>query len=473
MTPPKHSSQQRHAFIAGSAHLDIAAVVEETEIEKAHPEVLAKSGSLHINFGGCSHNMAINLSALGVSSTLMTAVNHSMISQLILEELRQNNVRLHVEYLSDNKEAGFCGYLQNGDLISAVTSTPVSHVEFKESFIRKGMKNARCVVMDCNMTVATLDRIAALANDLGIPVFVAGVCEALAVKISEMTHPISYAFMNELEMNFLTRYLHCAGWAETAKKVGKPFIVTRGAAGASVCYPESGGGMEFALDKPVENPSNTLGSGDLFMSAVIHRHVFEGEQLATAIYSAFETTKMVLKTENANLGQVHLLESNMQEIYKKAHQDKLTGVLNRHGVERFLASSGVEKKNMAVLLIDADHFKKVNDTYGHDVGDEALVAIAAILKDKLRAWDIIGRLGGEEFICLLPDTELEVAGEIAERVREAVAAVPMTSKKITVTTSIGAGMWRDSHRFTLFLKHLDEALYKAKSEGRNRVVLAA
>ncbi len=128
---------------------------------------------------------------------------------------------------------------------------------------------------------------------------------------------------------------------------------------------------------------------------------------------------------------------------------------------------------IALLLLDLDHFKQINDQWGHAVGDQVLANVGAVLRSVLRTRDFAGRNGGEEFAVLLPDTETAVALEIAERVRVAIAEITLPSANVSVTASIGVGGYPD-HASTLDrLERLaDAALYVAKRQGRNRVELA-
>ena len=133
---------------------------------------------------------------------------------------------------------------------------------------------------------------------------------------------------------------------------------------------------------------------------------------------------------------------------------------------------------MATLLIDIDHFKKINDGFGHDVGDEVLREFAVRLASNVRAIDLPCRFGGEEFVVVMPDTRLEDAHRIAERIRLHVAGSPFRvmngQELLTVTISIGvaATLGADETPEAL-LKRADEAVYEAKAAGRNRVIAKA
>jgi two-component system cell cycle response regulator len=132
---------------------------------------------------------------------------------------------------------------------------------------------------------------------------------------------------------------------------------------------------------------------------------------------------------------------------------------------------------MSALLVDIDHFKKVNDGYGHDVGDEVLREFAVRLANNVRTVDLACRYGGEEFVVLMPDTELIDAHAIAERIRHDVAGTPFSVNGgrdlLRVTISIGVAVAGPQDGADSLLKRADEAVYRAKAEGRNRVIAKA
>jgi diguanylate cyclase (GGDEF)-like protein len=167
-----------------------------------------------------------------------------------------------------------------------------------------------------------------------------------------------------------------------------------------------------------------------------------------------------------------------QEKEQLASRDGLTGVENhRTFQERFLGEILRAQRydhQLALLMMDIDHFKKVNDTYGHPMGDQVLKEVARIITQNIRAGtDLMARYGGEEFVCMLADTDRARAGETAERIRESVAAKVFESGTVRfqVTMSIGGAMYPiDSRHGHEVLEKADKALYRAKETGRNRLV---
>jgi diguanylate cyclase (GGDEF)-like protein/PAS domain S-box-containing protein len=164
-----------------------------------------------------------------------------------------------------------------------------------------------------------------------------------------------------------------------------------------------------------------------------------------------------------------------EDLIERATHDALTGVFNRRHVEDVLGKE-VERaerhaRPLAVAILDADHFKRINDTHGHQTGDEVLRAISDRCRKTLRANDVLGRYGGEEFVIVFPETRLEEAGAVAERLRVAVAGSPISvgDGRLGVTVSIGLAAHAPGQDAGALLHRADAALYTAKQSGRNLV----
>lgn len=167
----------------------------------------------------------------------------------------------------------------------------------------------------------------------------------------------------------------------------------------------------------------------------------------------------------------HLQAVEAREL--RAETDELTGLPNRRGLDRAQSLPG--DGCAALLVVDLDHFKRVNDAYGHVAGDTTLRHLARLLRRALRTQDVAARLGGEEFALWLPDADLEVAVEVAERVRRAVETTPVlwNGREIRLTCSVGVAAVPESTRAASNLYAMaDAALYRAKEGGRNRVETA-
>ena len=170
------------------------------------------------------------------------------------------------------------------------------------------------------------------------------------------------------------------------------------------------------------------------------------------------------------------LQAANSELQRLATTDRLTGVWNRHHFEEALTAENrrvarYPEQPLSLMLFDLDHFKEINDTHGHPVGDQVLVELTRRIQDHLRSVDVLARWGGEEFMVLLPHTRGEAAVKLAEKLRQLVAGEPFPEVG-QVTSSFGVAEYRPHETPAQWLKRVDDALYAAKAGGRNRVCRA-
>ncbi len=161
----------------------------------------------------------------------------------------------------------------------------------------------------------------------------------------------------------------------------------------------------------------------------------------------------------------------------RANNDSLTGLPNKRATEdtlkRMVAQASRSVTDLTAIMLDLDHFKQINDRYGHPQGDEVLAAVGAAIASSLRASDFAGRFGGEEFLILLPDTTVEGAWLVAEKIRHSIAAIAVPGVEREITASLGiAGLLEHAGNATGLLRAADKAQYAAKAAGRNRSVVA-
>jgi len=172
------------------------------------------------------------------------------------------------------------------------------------------------------------------------------------------------------------------------------------------------------------------------------------------------------------------LRHSLQLSLEMAITDQLTGLFNRRYMSRHLNTLMADGgKPVSFLILDVDFFKQINDTYGHDVGDEVLREFAGRISANVRGIDLACRFGGEEFVVVMPDTDLSFAYMVAERLRQSVADAPFqlaaNGKEVPVTISIGVATSYAGDTPEVLLKRADQALYRAKRDGRNRVIADA
>ena len=184
--------------------------------------------------------------------------------------------------------------------------------------------------------------------------------------------------------------------------------------------------------------------------------------------------RMKMSTED-----LHQLNRELEEAQKEALTDALTGLINRRGLAKAFESvrirSQLDRKPFSIILLDIDHFKKVNDTFGHLVGDSLLKGIAKILKTHLRGSDTASRYGGEEFLIVLPETDLSGAEIVARKIQKNLASKEWKIKESgtsmgVITASMGISVYAGEESQEDLIQKADSALYMAKQTGRNRII---
>ncbi len=165
----------------------------------------------------------------------------------------------------------------------------------------------------------------------------------------------------------------------------------------------------------------------------------------------------------------------IKKLKHESERDFLTGLYNRRSIitflEKFIELSKRNDKPLSFMILDLDKFKRINDTYGHIVGDEVLKSVARAIEDSIRSSDIAGRFGGEEFSVILPETNLNKACDVAERIRSNIEnmRVKNQNEDISITVSVGVAEFKDD-TINGFIGKADKALYEAKESGRNKVM---
>lgn len=176
--------------------------------------------------------------------------------------------------------------------------------------------------------------------------------------------------------------------------------------------------------------------------------------------------------------RIHDLETKLQQMSELVMEDQLTGSLNRRGLDdvfsRELARADRRKSPLCIALLDLDDFKRLNDTHGHTAGDQALIHLVRVIKDTLRTMDMIARFGGEEFLIVLPDTQLDDALQTVTRLqRELTKRIFMYNhERLLITFSAGVAVYVSGEEQATLIQRADAALYQAKKAGKNRVIAA-
>ncbi len=190
-----------------------------------------------------------------------------------------------------------------------------------------------------------------------------------------------------------------------------------------------------------------------------------------------ERTKELVELTRKLVDEISERKQVEERLARTATSDLLTGVMNRRAMLEQLRYELVRHQRnkipFVILEIDIDHFKDINDTYGHDIGDQMLIAVADCLLTSTRSQDLVSRWGGEEFLILLPDTNLQGGSIAAEKIRSRVAEEVFKSNghQLRLTLSCGVAEYKQGQTIDMCIKDADTALYQAKNQGRNRVVV--
>jgi two-component system cell cycle response regulator len=204
-----------------------------------------------------------------------------------------------------------------------------------------------------------------------------------------------------------------------------------------------------------------------------------GVLLATALFFGVFFIYPLIRRQATEEGKLRAmtvsLSARSETLEHAALTDGLTGMQNRRyfddALKEYLEEFRRIEKPVGLMILDLDHFKQVNDTHGHDVGDEVLRAVANCLKGMTRYHDVVARLGGEEFAVVTPNMDAELLSKFAERIRKAVANMSVLSGnvRLKITTSVGLAVWDRKETAEDFYRRADRQLYEAKRLGRNRV----
>jgi diguanylate cyclase len=195
--------------------------------------------------------------------------------------------------------------------------------------------------------------------------------------------------------------------------------------------------------------------------------------------SVVASSHTLKKQMDATASEIITLKRELKGIKQTAKTDMLTGLLNRRGFDEAISKaqqySVAHNNALSIILIDIDHFKRVNDTYGHLIGDNVLKMLSKLLKEQIKGKDIAARFGGEEFILILPETPLKGAYLLAEQIRMSLRTMRWTAKESgksigSISVSLGVAQYKPDETVESLIQRADNALYFAKETGRNKTV---
>ncbi len=459
--------------VLGSAHLQITGRIGSSAVARV------RRGEFSASFGGTGLTIAVALASLGDRVEFATAVPDRQINLMILDALRAAGIGVHAAFDPLLPDAGeSCHYMPNGEVWSGVTATPIERVQFRAKQIDKVIDPAEEVIVEATLHPHTIEAAILRATAQNKRVWIAAASEYavphLLPVLAKGVRPAGL-FVKDGELGVAIR--------EAAR--------TRGLG----AMPPSPPGLDTALNgllvhttrqlqtctlwapdravplaetnsehRAVGSPNSWPDLADHFMATSLHLMAAEQLPMSEAVArGAWRVRHELLERSHAKHGDA--LEARLATLT----HDALTGLGNRHNLANWLRRFD-DDNEMALLMIDLDHFKKINDTFGHDTGDIVLAQVGTILRAAVRHQDRAFRVGGEEMMVLLPDTPIDAARDVAERIRGTIEAHPFAHGRVTSSIGVAMGMVRDIDPMR---EAADHALYVAKEGGRNRVVLAS
>lgn len=269
----------------------------------------------------------------------------------------------------------------------------------------------------------------------------------------------SRLFVDEVIQNTMKTFSFITGERVNPDQITKRLAMRRF---ESRARGSSNGRLRSSISLPLVNEGKVLGCASLNSD---RSNAFDAQALQFFSLITYQVTSSMKHSQVISSMKDMAIYDTLTHLYNRGHLD--------HVLEEEFRNSSLKKQPLSIIMVDIDHFKAINDRYGHDEGDKALVHIASLLKASLRKHDIVARFGGEEFLVILPRTIMKDAVVIAERIRRSVETTPLSAgdEKIHLTVSLGIAaipaIWPDSKEE--FTKCADTALYEAKNKGRNRV----
>ena len=461
-------------LVAGSVHMDVLSRIESED------DVIDSPGSVNISIGGSAGNVAMNLAVIGEPVRLLSAMNDSAYSRIIKTHLTVLGVDPFIVTRQELPLSAFVAHInRHGEIRSAVSSMPVERYLFPLDVIDSALDGIDVLILECNLSTENMIALFDRARQKDVPVYVGTVSEAKAVRAlalmsAEENSRVAGVFCNEQEGFRMLSLSGCSSFERLSENLG-PLIVTMGADGAFV-YRNGKCNVVANENDPITDAGtgNFLGAGDLLMSETI-RLLVRGKDLEDAVLSGILRAREVIHLAHCNLAGNDAMERIITQAQTQSQSDNLTGLSNRASMltsfQSVISRNKRNKRPLSLILLDLDRFKMINDTLGHDVGDMVLKGVAGVLMTVFRGSDIVGRWGGEEFLVLMPETDLSSAAEAGERLRD-----HLGKSKFPCTVTVSGGIVEvDYLNETLFdaVKRADLLLYKAKHRGRNQLLSEA
>lgn len=459
------------AGIVGTATLDITGT----------PDHKLESGHIQVSFGGTAADMACLLADMGVEARLLTVLNSSVYASMTAQHLRGSGVELLLDEddeMPDAIESTHTDML--GNIITQFATRPAMQHEFTAERLAELASDMDILVADTSITLGTLERLRKLTDK---PIYLV----ACAGQIPEvmLDKGVSKIFLFEYQLEHLSNVELVTRETVLDMKTGAPERMQAASmlmGNGDVVLFHEGRTKYVRLDRRAAVSLRDAARAGLtrhlghYAAGYLYARHAQGKTPEEAAEGA-ASAAAAESVQDARQAQQRM-HSVANAVSGLAHTDNLTGIQNRTGalaqIKAAMAAQDArgQGEGLSIMILDLDHFKSVNDTFGHLEGDEVLRKACAQIKPLLRTTDVFARWGGEEFVVMIQQAPVEVALRIAERIRETVAANVRCGPEENprnVTMSIGIGIRQPGESLEAWLERADTALYAAKRNGRNRV----
>lgn len=445
-------------LVVGSAHLDTIA-------HPSAPDLRDRPGKVSVEIGGTACNIAFGLRRAGADVRLLSAWGDGAITKMVAGKIASAGIELVVDEVPGMQQGAYVTQLtMAGERESSTAFTPIEAHEFSPQRIARALENVDCIVIDANLNESAIKLLAKKANKKKIPVFGVAVSPYKVSRLLGAARYFTAMFMTQSEAAEAMEQLSVIDVAELASMGTTTIVVNHFERGAMV-YSADGTRTRLTA-APVGAVRNRLGMGAAFVAGVVDGVIHYSMDYAAAARHAQDLVAVVAASESSNAYSMNALDSMVSGLYHESRNDTLTGLFVRRAFEEEYDRH--RRGWNTLMLIDCDHFKRVNDTVGHDAGDQVLKAIAACIRSNLRATDVPCRWGGDEFVVLLARTDEDEATVVAERIRQAASQMDLHG----VTLSIGLTKTSSGELLDDAINRADDAMYAAKRGGKNSMVWA-
>ena len=449
-------------FVCGSACINVLARdAVDSHSEESRSDII-------FDVGGSANNMAQAARNLGVRVKLLTALDEtSPYARIILEHLKSSGVEQIIQHQKNIKTPAAFAYLDDaGKVLSSVSSSGIDLVDFLPEMIDSGLSGSMACIIDTSLSGGAINKIATNANHRGVPVYICVSTKLGMKKIENIDAKLSGVFVNEI-------FLKDEGDGgliirKMAHELGCDVVLTKDD-GAVIGRRGDDMIEEISANKINHGGKNYIGAGDSIAAySVIHR-LLSGRPWNEALQVALQAVEEDVRARHVDLrnggGSFNLALHSMNEA---SSIDHLTQLPNRFAVTKKIQQLLDRNVTFFVAMLDVDHFKSVNDEFGHNAGDEALQLIAGALSSAMRENDFCARWGGEEFLVVMSRVgSIDDAVTIAERIRKSVEAIQWSKRRLTVSI----GVAKSGGSIEISTDRADKALYESKQNGRNRVTV--